>query len=88
LAIDPAWIADYPDEINLIRKFGAKIRVLRDPDEPQLTKRARKTAARIAEHFGETHPSHPELKRQRGRGAAISPQAPIRQQEPGREHER
>jgi Uma2 family endonuclease len=88
LAIDPAWIVDYPDEINLIRKFGPQIRVLRDPDEPQLTKRARKMATRIAEHFGETHPSHSELKRQPGRGPAISPQARKRQQEPGREHER
>jgi hypothetical protein len=88
LAIDPAWIVDYPDEINLIRKFSAQIRVLRDPDEPQLTKRARKIAARIAEHFGEAHPSHGELKRQPGRRPPLSPQARTRQQEPGREHER
>jgi Uma2 family endonuclease len=88
LAIDPAWIVDYPDEINLIRKFSPQIRVLRDPDEPQLTKRARNMAARIAEHFGETHASHRELKRQPGRAPAISPQARTRQQELGREHER
>ena len=88
LAIDPAWILDYPDEINLIRKFTPQIRVLRDPDEPQLTKRARKMAARIAEHFGETHGSHRELKRQPDRGPAIPRQARTRQEEPGREHER
>jgi hypothetical protein len=41
LAIDPAWVVDYPDEINLIRKFKPQIRVLRDPDQPELTKRAR-----------------------------------------------
>jgi Uma2 family endonuclease len=88
LAIDPAWIVDYPDEINLIRKFNPQIRVLRDPDEPQLTKRARKMAARIAEHFRETHPSHSELKRQPGRRRTISSRDPMRQHEPGREHER
>jgi hypothetical protein len=57
LAVDPAWIKNYPEEIMLIRKFSPQVRVLSDPDEPQLTKRARKMAARIAEYFGETYPS-------------------------------
>jgi Uma2 family endonuclease len=67
LAIDPAWIKNYPEEIILIRKFSPQVRVLRDPDEPQLTKRARKIAARIGEHFGETHPpqSHEEPEHER-----------------------
>lgn len=88
LAVDPDWIKNCPEEINLIRKFSPQIRVLNDPDEPQLTKRARKMAARIAEHFGETHATHGELKRQPGRRPPILPQAQTRQQEPGREHER
>jgi hypothetical protein len=72
LAIDPAWIVDYPDEINLIRKFSPQIRVLRDPDEPQLTKRARKMTARIAEHFGEKY--SPRLSSQGGiKGASQAP---------------
>ena len=38
LAMDPAWLMDYPNEINLIRKFSPGIRVLRDPDEPATNK--------------------------------------------------
>jgi Putative restriction endonuclease len=53
LAVDPAWIKNFPEEIMLIRKFSPQVRVLGDPDEPQLTKRSRKVAARIAEHFGQ-----------------------------------
>jgi Uma2 family endonuclease len=92
LAIDPAWIKNYPDEIRLISKFSPQIRVLTDPDKPQLTKHARKMAARIAHHFGETllpaHPSQTELKRQPGRRPPVSPEPrPTRQQEPGQEHE-
>lgn len=87
-AVDPGWIKNYPEEITLVRKFSPQIRVLRDPDEPQLTKRARKIAARIAEHFGETHASQSELKRQPGRRPSMSPQVPMRPHEPGREHDR
>src|ERR1700757_497353 len=92
LAIDPAWIVDYPDEINLIRKFSPQIRVLRDPDEPQLTHRARKMAARMAAHFGQTMPAA-GLGSEIGREAARRPRPPEgprvrREQNPSREHER
>ena len=52
LAIDPAWIRKYPEEeFSLIRKFIPRIRVLDDPEDPELTKRARQLAARITHHF-------------------------------------
>jgi Uma2 family endonuclease len=88
LAIDPAWIKNCPEEIMLIRKFSPEVRVLRDPDEPELTKRARKMAARIAKHFGEAPPSRREKKRQSARRLPILPPASMRQDEPGREQER
>ena len=90
LAIDPAWIKNYPEEIMLIRKFSPQIRVLDDPDDAQLTNRARKLAARIAEHFGRTyHPggSRTGLGRQAGRRPAVSPKPkPRREKDP--DHER
>jgi Uma2 family endonuclease len=92
LAIDPAWIVDYPDEINLIRKFKPQIRVLRDPDQPELTKRARKMAARIAQHFGKTdRPARlqSEISREAGRRPRISQEPRARrEQNPSRERER
>jgi Uma2 family endonuclease len=51
LAIDPAWIRDYPDEMELVRRFTPKIRVLSDPDDPELTRKAQQLAVRIAQHF-------------------------------------
>ena len=50
LAIDPAWIKDYPDEIELIRSFTPKIRVLPDPYDSRLTRKAQHLAARIEQH--------------------------------------
>ena len=50
LAIDPAWIKDYPDEIELIRRFTPKVRVLPDPDDPRLTRNAQRLAAQIEQH--------------------------------------
>jgi Uma2 family endonuclease len=89
LAVDPAWIKNYPEEIMLIRKFSPKIRVLTDPDEPQLTKRAQKMAALIAEHFGEAQPSDSELKRQPGPNRTISPTPRARREpDPGHQRER
>jgi hypothetical protein len=92
LAIDPAWIKNYPKEIMLIRKFSPQIRVLHDPDDAPLTKRARKLAARIAEHFGETYP--PSLRSQTGpkgrtrRRTLITPEPPRREGERGHRPER
>ena len=51
LAIDPAWIRDYPDEIELVRRFSPEIRVLLDPYDPELTRKAQQLAAQIAQHF-------------------------------------
>ena len=51
LAIDPAWIRDYPDEIELVRRFTPEIRVLPDPYDPKLTRKAEQLAAQIAQHF-------------------------------------
>jgi hypothetical protein len=51
LAIDPAWIRDYPDEIELVRRFTPEIRVLPDPYDPELTRKAQQLAAQIAQHF-------------------------------------
>jgi Uma2 family endonuclease len=52
LAIDPAWIRKYPEEeLSLIRKFIPRIRVLDDPEDLELTKRARQLAARITRHL-------------------------------------
>lgn len=55
LAIDPAWIKNYPDEIDLVRGFVPKVRVLADPYAPELTRKAQGLAARIAQHFGQTY---------------------------------
>ncbi|MFY9987373.1 MAG: Uma2 family endonuclease [Chthoniobacterales bacterium] len=92
LAVDPAWIKNYPEEITLIRKFSPQIRVLGDPDDPQLTKQARKMAARIAQHFGATNrPARlqSEISRETGQRSRISPEPRARrEQNPEREHER
>ena len=88
LAIDPAWIVDYPDEINLIRKFKPQIRVLRDQDQPELTKRARKMAARIAQHFGETYSSRAGIKGHPRHRTPIRPEPPRREDQPGHRPER
>ena len=92
LAIDPVWIRNYPEEVKLIGKFSPQISVLTDPDEPQLTKRARKMAVRIAEHFGQViRPAHleSEISREAGRRPRISPEPEARrEQNPGGEHER
>jgi Uma2 family endonuclease len=92
LAVDPAWIKNYPEEIALIRKFSPQIRVLSDPDDPQLTKQARKMAARIAQHFGETdRPARlqSEISPAAGRRPRISPEPRARgEQNPEREQER
>jgi Uma2 family endonuclease len=92
LAVDPGWIKNYPEEIMLIRKFSPQIRVLGDPDEPQLTKRAQKMAACIAEHFGEATRAaqlESEISRETGRQPGISEEPRAGgQHEPGREHER
>jgi Uma2 family endonuclease len=92
LAIDPAWIRNYPEQVRLIGKFSPQISVLTDPDEAQLTKRAQKMAARTAEYFGQavrSPHSQSGISREAGRRPGISqePQA-RRQNEPGREHER
>ena len=55
LAIDPAWIKNYPGEIDLVREFVPKVRVLADPYAPVLTRKAQGLAARIAQHFGQTY---------------------------------
>ena len=86
LAIDPAWIGNYPEEVRLIGKFTPQISVLTDPDEPQLTKRAKKMAARIAEYFGQTVRSphlQSEISREAGRRPGISEEPQV-----SREHER
>jgi Uma2 family endonuclease len=92
LAIDPDWIRNYPEEVRLIGKFSPQISVLTDPDEAQLTKRAQKMAARIAEYFGQTVRSphlQSEISREAGRRPDISQELRARRQhEPGREHER
>jgi Putative restriction endonuclease len=92
LAIDPAWIVDYPDEINLIRKFSPQVRVLRDPDEPELTQRAQKMAARMAGHFGQTTRAAglgSEIGREAGRRPRVSEGPRVgREQNPEREPER
>src|ERR1700751_1809452 len=91
LAIDPGWIRNYPEEVRLIGKFSPQISVLMDPDEPQLTKRAQKMAARIAEYFGQTVRSphlQSEISREAGQRPDISQEPRARRQhEPGREHE-
>jgi len=51
LAIDPAWVKNYPDEMELIRRFTPKIRILPDPDDRELTQKVQHLAARIAQHF-------------------------------------
>ncbi|MBV8532414.1 MAG: hypothetical protein JO207_01290 [Verrucomicrobia bacterium] len=51
-AIDPAWIRDYPDEIELVRRFTPGNRVLPDPYDPELTRKAQQLGAQIAQHFG------------------------------------
>jgi Uma2 family endonuclease len=92
LAVDPAWIKSYPEEIMLIRKFSPQVRVLDDPDDAQLAKRAGKLASRIAEHFGETYP--PSLRSQTGpkgrtrRRTLITPEPPRHEGERGHRPER
>jgi Uma2 family endonuclease len=51
LAIDPGWIRNYPDEIELVRRFTPKIRVLSDPYDRELTQKVQRLGARITQHF-------------------------------------
>jgi len=51
LAVDPAWIRNYPEEIELVRRFTPKIRVLPDPYDRELTLKVQHLAARITRHF-------------------------------------
>ena len=95
LAIDPAWIRTYPDELSLLDEFEPQIRVLPNPYKPQLTKKADAQAARIARHFGQTYHPDPreasriELRRRPARRRPISqPPQPRHEQDPGRERER
>jgi Uma2 family endonuclease len=91
LAIDPAWITDYPDEIRRIEQFSPKIVVSPGLTKQKLTKKAHALAARIAEHFGETYlpAPTPQTKRQPSRRQSISPQPqPTHEPDPGPEHER
>ena len=92
LAIDPAWIRNYPEEVRLIGRFSPQIGVLTDPDEAQLTKRAQKMAARIAEYFGQAVRSahlQSEIIREAGRRPGISQEPQVRSEpDLGRERER
>lgn len=95
LAIDPAWMRTYQDEISLVDQFSPQIRILPNPYKPQLTKRAHVLAARIAQHFGQKYHPDPkqffqtELGRKPSRRRPVSqPPRPRHERDPGREHDR
>ena len=52
MAIDPAWVMSYPNEIKRIDQFSPEIIVSPSVVKPDLTKRANELAGRIAQHFG------------------------------------
>ena len=91
LAIDPAWITDYPDEIWRIEQFSPTIVVSPSFTKQKLTKKAHALAARIAEYFGETYlpASTPQTKRPSSRRQSLSPEPqPTHKPNRGPEHER
>jgi Uma2 family endonuclease len=92
MAIDPAWLMDYPNEIKRIDQFSPDIIVSPSVVNPDLTKRAYELAGRIAQHFGKTyHPAdlQSEIGREAGRRKRIAQEPPARrEQNPGREQER
>jgi Putative restriction endonuclease len=69
LAIDPAWLLDYPNEIKRIDQFSPEVIVSPSVVNPNLTRKAEVLAGRIAQHFGKTY--HPAgLQSEIGREAA------------------
>ena len=92
LAIDPAWIKSYPEEVSRIEQFNPEIVVAPSVLSPKLTKKAQALADRIARHFEQANRlAHleSEIGREAGRPPRVS-QTPreSREQNPGREHER
>jgi len=89
LAIDPAWLMNYPNEIKRIDQFSPQIIVSPSIVNPKLTKQAEALAARIAKHFGKVYQpvsGQPELRSQPGRRPPISAKPRgRREQDPGRE---
>jgi Uma2 family endonuclease len=92
LAIDPAWMKSYPEEIARIEQFNPEIVVAPSVIDPKLTKKAQALADRIAQHFGQASRSaqlESEISREAGRQPRISQEPRARREEnPGREHER
>ena len=52
LAIDPAWIKSYPEEVSRIEQFNPQIVVAPSIINPKQTKKAQALGDRIAQHFG------------------------------------
>jgi hypothetical protein len=69
LAIDPAWIKTYPEEITRIEQFSPQIIVSPSITNPKLTKKAAALAAGIAEYFGKMYPPLPHRKNGNQAGA-------------------
>ena len=92
LAIDPAWIKSYPEEVSRIEQFNPQIVVAPSVIKPKLTKKAQALADRIAQHFGQASRSaqlESEISREAGRKLRISQEPrPSREEDPGRERER
>jgi Uma2 family endonuclease len=92
LAMDPAWLTNYPNEIKRIDQFSPGIMVSPSVVNPDLTQKAYDLAGRIAEHFGKTDPParlQSEISREAGRRSGISPEPRARRERnPGREQER
>jgi hypothetical protein len=92
LAIDPAWLVDYPNEIKRIDQFSPEIIVSPSVVNPDLTQKAYDLAARIAQHVGKTaRPARlqSEISREAGPRPRISQEPRARrEQDPGHEQER
>ncbi len=92
LAIDPAWLVNYPNEIKRIDQFSPEIIVSPSVVHPDLTQKAYDLAGRIAQHFGKTDRPvrlQSEISREAGRRSRISPEPRARRERnPGREQER
>jgi hypothetical protein len=92
MAIDPAWLMDYPNEIKRIDQFSPEIIVSPSVVNPDLTKKADDLGGRIAQYFGETyHPARlqSEICREVGRHQRTPQEPPTRREpNPGREQER